>query len=359
MIGLQKDNPLISFPGNIRVKRVIYKAFCSGQLSNAILLAGPSGSGKFAQALSLAKLFLCPKKGCGSCEDCLSVANLNHPDLQILIPTTKEENPLEKPEKYARILAEKAKNPYYMPQYSSKPTITIDSIRGFSSWLSLTPTRGLAKVGIIVEADKMNEEAQNAFLKTLEEPPLYARIILTSANFEELLPTILSRVERFLFTQLTKTETLEYLMKISNKPHSELELIAAIANGNLRQAIELLDDKALKARDEKFKLFLALFNETELELLKWLLKNKEFPLDEILESFSSFARDTIMLALNDDTITIINFDKMDELMKIAKKTPVETLFRLVRSIEEAMRNMKSYINPTIQLLHIYNSIHKG
>ena len=137
-----------------------------GRLAHAYLFAGPRGSGKEELARTLAKALNCLKKehdSCDHCESCRRIEESIHPDV------------------------------YWVRPESKSRRIAVDQIRDFERSVHLRATEARVKVGIIADADCMGEEASNAFLKTLEEPPAQTIIVLLSAEPQRLLPTILSR----------------------------------------------------------------------------------------------------------------------------------------------------------------------
>ena len=138
---------------------------------HAILFVGPASSGKTTLALDLAAALLCtaddpPARPDGTCRGCRLLASGNHPDLHRLAP----EGP--------------------------GGQITIGQVRGLINELALLPVEGGARVAILEQADRMNEDAQNSLLKTLEEPPDGLTIVLCADEEDRLLPTIQSRVAR-------------------------------------------------------------------------------------------------------------------------------------------------------------------
>ena len=142
-----------------------------GQVSHAYLLEGGAGPEKLASAVKIAQLLQCDHgTGCGECAGCRAVAGRNHPD--VLYVTHEKPN---------------------LIRISEIREQLVDDIQ-------IRPYRSSRKIYIVDEADKMNPEAQNALLKTLEEPPSYGIIFLLASNGESFLPTILSRVIRLRLT---------------------------------------------------------------------------------------------------------------------------------------------------------------
>ncbi len=143
-----------------------------GRLAHAYLFTGPRGSGKQEAALTLAKSLNCAvaeHDSCDRCDSCRRIANRKHPDL------------------------------YWVSPESKSRRITVEQVREFCRAINLKPHMAAVKVGVIVDADCLREEASNAFLKTLEEPPAQTIIVLLTAEPQRLLPTILSRCLRLSF----------------------------------------------------------------------------------------------------------------------------------------------------------------
>ena len=143
-----------------------------GRLAHAYLLIGPRGTGKEAVAQTLAQALNCLEQehdACGRCDSCRRIAAGNHPDIHWVRPESKSRR------------------------------ITVGQLREFEQAVNFKAGTARVKVGIVVDADCLNEEASNAFLKTLEEPPAQTIIILLTAEPQRLLPTILSRCLRITF----------------------------------------------------------------------------------------------------------------------------------------------------------------
>jgi DNA polymerase-3 subunit delta' len=158
-----------------------------GRIAHAYLFYGPRGSGKEAMARTLAKALNCLEKDSDSCDHCDSCRRIDetvHPDV------------------------------YWVRPESKSRRITVDKIREFERAINLKPTIARMKVGMIVDADCMNEEAANAFLKTLEEPPAQTVILLLTAEPQRLLPTVLSRCLRISFGPTADRSASAYRAKL-------------------------------------------------------------------------------------------------------------------------------------------------
>ncbi|MFH1657562.1 MAG: DNA polymerase III subunit delta' [bacterium] len=194
--------------GHKKQQELLEKSIKSNKLSHAYLFYGPEQVGKKTVALEFIKLLNCPTASefgqiCGKCRSCRDIEKRMHPDLSIIETETPTEN-------------------------SSKKEIKITQIKKLQRELSLSPYQAKIKTVIVDEAENMNSEAQNCFLKTLEEPKGETILILIVEHPETLLPTILSRVEKIKFSSLPKKEIENYLrgQKIDEKTIQDILLIS-------------------------------------------------------------------------------------------------------------------------------------
>ncbi|HYU08038.1 MAG TPA: hypothetical protein VEK77_01515 [Gemmatimonadales bacterium] len=204
--------PLPPLIGHEGVKTRLAGAHASGKLPQALLLAGPRGVGKQRLALWLAQLIQCEAPGqepCGQCRPCHLVLSLQHPDVHWFVPVELSKrggsggvDADKQVDLVAEALAEEVAARREQPLYGSPAGLAshpIAAVRLLLKRLVLTPAMGTRKVFIVGEAERLipqvgTEVAANALLKALEEPPADSVIIITAADANALLPTILSRV---------------------------------------------------------------------------------------------------------------------------------------------------------------------
>jgi len=185
-----------------------------GKMAGAYLFIGPEGAGKATVARLVAISMLCEnndveKRPCGECKACRKAQKSNHPDLHFVT--------LEK----------------------GKRQIRIDQIRALEADLAMKPYEAGWKVAIINEAEAMNEAAQNAFLKTLEEPPGDALLMLVAPSAQSLLPTIVSRCRIERFGPLKRDELARFLINEKGMDEKEAALIAGLAGGSVGRALDM------------------------------------------------------------------------------------------------------------------------
>lgn len=214
------------------------------RMHHAWLFAGMEGVGKELAAVGLAQALLCetqPGVGCGTCSACVRIPRRAHHDVIWLMPEQ---------ELIARKLAGRS-------DFTHAPSknIRVDQIRALGERLGLKPLEGAHKVLIVVGAERMNEQAQNAFLKTLEEPPPGTVIVLIAAHPDDLLPTIRSRCMRVQFGPLPNDLIARKVMEAApgrgkgkiDEPTARLA--AALAGGSLARALALKPALLEKRRD--------------------------------------------------------------------------------------------------------------
>lgn len=209
--------------GHSRVIERLTRAVACGQLPHAYLFAGPAGIGKFAVARALATTLLCEEPdgdACGACTGCLGAASETHPDLSIT----------------------------RMPEGTNE--IKIDQVRDLQRRLRLRPVRARYKVAILDEAHHLNLPAQNAMLKTLEEPPGSVLLILVASNAAGLLPTVLSRCQRINFFPLSNDLVERLLAERCDVPPDQARDLALYGEGSVGQALLFRADLFQRARTE-------------------------------------------------------------------------------------------------------------
>ena len=275
--------------GNNENKKILSKSILSNSVSHSYIFSGISGIGKFLFAKEFAKAILCTgeQEPCNECKSCESIENGNNPDLIIIDEQTN--------------------------------SIKTEQIKELTSDVLEKPIKGNKKIYIINNSENMTKEAQNALLKTLEEPPEYAIIILVTSNENLLLNTIKSRCIKILFSNLSDEEILEYF----ERNHEEInKQMVSTFGGSIEKAINLKDKIEIY---EKIKnVFENIEQRNELEILR--LK------DDVLND-----KDEIFSIL--DYINTCFYNKM-----INNISKAEQYNKCIQAVEEAKTRLRRNSN---------------
>ena len=225
---------------NKRAQETLAAFVNGGRFPHALLLEGPEGSGRRTFAREIAAALFCrgEHKPCGSCGQCRKVLERNHPDVE------------------------------YYGGDGSRRSFHIDTIRQLRQNAWLLPGEAPCRVCVLCGAENMTDQAQNALLKILEEPPEHTVFILTAENRAMLLPTILSRVQTIRLEPLTPAEILPVLReRCPDQPGEKLEWAAETAD-TIGQALALLADESLQKHAQLAQRMLELLcNGSEYDLL--------------------------------------------------------------------------------------------
>lgn len=225
---------------NKRAQETLAAFVNGGRFPHALLLEGPEGSGRRTFAREIAAALFCrgEHKPCGSCNQCRKVLEQNHPDVE------------------------------YYGGDGSRRSFHIDTIRQLRQNAWLLPGEAPCRVRVLCGAENMTDQAQNALLKILEEPPEHTVFILTAENRAMLLPTILSRVQTIRLEPLTPAEILPVLReRCPDQPGEKLEWAAETAD-TIGQALALLADESLQKHAQLAQRMLELLcNGSEYDLL--------------------------------------------------------------------------------------------
>jgi DNA polymerase-3 subunit delta' len=234
---------LAAVEGQPRAVEALRSALRSDQVHHAYLFGGPEGVGKERTAVALAQALLCqaaPLEGCGACATCTRVERRTHPDVTWVMPEA---------EAVERGLAGKS-------DFTGTPSreLKVEQVRGLQERLALRPLEGKRKIAVLVSAEQMNPQAQNAFLKTLEEPPSDTLLVLLASAPDRMLPTIRSRCSKVHFAPLPVELVAARVQAARKVDAATARLVAVMAGGSLGRALAW-DVKGLERRAEVVRRF--------------------------------------------------------------------------------------------------------
>ena len=230
---------------------------------------------------------------------------------------------------------------------SEKASLGIDEVRRIIEEVSKKPYEGDRKVIIIHGGDKLTVQAQNAMLKTIEEPPKGVYIILLTESLELLLDTVKSRCQIYKLTPLSKNDMLKYLKSIGETDENRISAALSYAEGIPGRADRILNDEELdKLRNLIIDLLNEVNNRNENSVLEFENKLSKYKAekDEVLNLLASFIRDIIVYKELENKDIIINVDKIEFVGKLALALSYNKLNTMLNCVEDARKNFKNNIS---------------
>jgi DNA polymerase-3 subunit delta' len=244
--------PLPPLTGHREARSRLAAGRRTGNLPQSVLISGPQGVGKQRLALWLGQLLLCERDAvepCGSCRSCRLVLDLAHPDLHWFVPITRPKagepgkQAEEAGEALAAAMAERRRQPLYGPP-DGMAIHPIASVRLLQQQASLSAVEGGWRVFIVGDAERLvpqeaSQEAANAMLKLLEEPPVRSLFVLTTADPRQMLPTIRSRTAPVRLHRLSDDDVRAFVAKELPGKHSPAQLDTRVraADGSIGRAV--------------------------------------------------------------------------------------------------------------------------
>lgn len=331
--------------GNERVKESLRLMLQARRVPGAMVFAGESGVGKKLFAVEIAKSLNCLSpvgaEACDVCAACLRIARLADAAAR------------KEPEKGETIFW--SEHPDAGLVRATGAVIKVDQIRELERETNFRPYEGRARVFLIDEAERMNDQSASALLKTLEEMPATSHVILLTSRLDALLPTVRSRCQAIRFAPLTAAEIEKYLTERRAPPLTakEIKLIARLARGSLSRALALDAETYRAARAPLVEAIAALAGETGRVDRARLLRvaeelndpKRKDEYESALDALETLVRDVWLLSLSsDDTVEITNADIRERLAPLAARTPSRRAARWLTQIEDMRRNFAVNIN---------------
>jgi DNA polymerase-3 subunit delta' len=294
---------------------------------HAYLFSGPPGLGRRTLALRFAQALTCatpaaPAVPCGACRTCKQIEAMQYTDL-VVVQAEKEGG-----------------------------TLTVDKIRAVQQSLVLKPYQGNYRLALFLRFQEANASAANALLKTLEEAPPHAILILTADSAEQLLPTIVSRCE-ILRLRLLPVEAVEAALKARRADDAQARLLAHLSGGRPGYAFHLLDDPStLDFQRERLDDLHRLLSATRVEKFAYAGKLTDRR-NEARERF----RDTLLIWLtywrdvlvsaSGSSSPLVNVDRLGEIEALADRLGLASARKMIDAAEKAVEQLEKNVNPRL------------
>ncbi|HET7142490.1 MAG TPA: DNA polymerase III subunit delta' [Anaerolineales bacterium] len=291
-----------------------------GEVRHAYLFCGPPGLGRRTLALRLAQALNCTNpvstgEPCGQCRDCKQIEAMRHPDMNVI------------------------------QSDSEGGTLKVDQVREVQHSLSLKPYQAKYRVALFLRFQEANDNAANALLKTLEEAPAHAILLLTADNPEQLLPTIVSRCE-ILRLRALPVKTIESDLLARGLDEERARLLSHISGGRPGYARKLVDDiTLLEKREERLDDLQTLLHAPRVEKFSYadkLSKDKD-AMRQVILIWLSYWRDVMLRAAQAETI-LTNIDRNMEIEFLAGRLDLNISRRVVGDLESALEKMDKNVN---------------
>lgn len=309
--------------------RILQDELLSTRIHHAYLFMGKEGVGKKSLALQFARALNCSEEeadSCGCCLSCRKIIHSNHPDVR-------------------------------MVEIEEGNSIGIDQVRELQRDIAFKPYESSRKIYIVDGADQMTPEAANSLLKTLEEPPDYAVIILLAEELDKLLPTVISRCQQLYLTEIPRDMIKEVILK-KGLEDEKADLVSRLAEGSLGRALEIIEDEEfLSLRAQLFDFLYKLPGSDSLEIIEQadslagLLPGSEkdretgFPLFDLI---LNWYRDIILYNQGAQE-QIVNCDYLERIKSQSKIYNIKELLAIINQVNHTISQIKSNVKKDLAL----------
>lgn len=306
--------------GHEQIIEHLQNAITMDKVSHAYILNGPDKSGKMMLAEAFAAALQCEKGGnepCMECHSCKQAVGHNQPD--IIYVTHEKPN-----------------------------TISVDDIRSqLNNDIDVKPYSSRHKIYIIDEAEKMNQQAQNALLKTIEEPPAYAVILLLTTNASTFLPTILSRCVTLNLKVVQDEKIKKYLMSDYQIPDYQADVCVAFAQGNVGKAIQLASSDDFNEMKSSALQLIKRLNEIDLyEMTAAVKQISEYKLEinDYFDLMMVWYRDVLYFKATGDVNGLIFKDEVYDIKRQAEKSSYSGVEVIIEALQKAKLRLNANVN---------------
>lgn len=322
--------PFRAITGHRPLLELLARAVARGTLPPSLVFSGPAGVGKRLTAIALAQALNCPHPasfaegldGCGSCASCTRIARGVHSDVLVV-------------------------------EAGDSGTIKLDQVREAIDRTAFRPFEGKRRLVAIDEADTLNVEAQNALLKTLEEPPPASVFVLITDRPDTLLPTVRSRCQRLRFAPLAPGDVADVLMRDHGMNAAEAHAAAAASDGSIGRAVDGSAEAAMDARDAAARLLQSAATSSDprrrLDGAKGLVggggdRNELF---RRLLALSSLLRDIGLLSARADDRALANADLKPQLQALLRSYDGDRALQAFSAVDRALWALDRNASPKI------------
>jgi DNA polymerase-3 subunit delta' len=329
--------PFTEIIGHRRLVALLSRAIANDTLPQSLLFAGAPGIGKRRTAVALAETLNClapvlspalPRDACGTCPSCRRIVRGVHPDVLIVEP-------------------------------GELGSIKIEQVRDVVDRAGYRPFEGRRRVVIIDEADALVDAAQNALLKTLEEPPPASVFVLISSMPDALLPTVLSRCQRLRFGELSAADVADALMRDHDYEEAEARAAAVDADGSIGRALSAASANVSEAREMALRLLEQTARTSDPGRLIDVARDvtpagggktsggERDQLAACLRALASLLRDIGLVGAQGEAAVLANADRAPQLRALARTFDSDRTVRAYAAVNEALDAIQGNAGPKV------------
>lgn len=306
--------------GQEQLKEHLQNAISMNKVSHAYIIHGERNAGKEFIAKVFAMALQCGNEGtepCGECHSCKQALSGNQPDIIFV-------------------------------SHDKPNTIGVEDIRTqINNDIAVKPYSSPRKVYIINDGEKMTVQAQNALLKTLEEPPEYAVILILTTNVDTLLPTVLSRCVVLHMKPVADDKVKKFLMEKMNIPDYKANICVAFARGNIGKAKMLASSEEFEKVKEETVTLVKYINDMEISEIVKAIKNisdYKFDVTDYLDILTVWYRDVLLFKATKDANSLIFKDELQYICRVADRSTYEGIETIVKALQQAKRRLDANVN---------------
>lgn len=359
--------------GQTPVKQRLMSMAHDGRVPHALMFTGPEGCGNLPAAFAFVQYLFCTNKlnddACGECAACLKTAKLIHPDLHLVFPISKSKDVRTSDDLIKEFREAFLETPYLtlndwfssLDAENKQPIIPADEANNILKKLSYTSYEGGYKVMIIWQPEKMNTESANKLLKILEEPPEQTLFVLVCNHPEQLLATIISRVQQIPFYKIDTNDIVSALITEYGCSESAAKQAALLSDGSYREAQQMLQhtDGGYLQNFRAFMLIALKFDAPK--AVAWVDENSRIGREkqkQFLQYGLEIFRDCLMLNYGSPDLVRHSGEEMEFIKKFARFVHQRNYERLLEEFNSAFYHVERNANPKILFMDLVMKVNE-